>query len=150
MIKVRFINETSYNIREELISKCVAETVESCEKKEYFSCTVVIVSSDKIKDLNKTYREKDLATDVLSFPAEADALVSEDAEEEKYNGEIFICPEFIKDKTQDSKFEWELCHVAVHGTFHLLGIHHEELEGGHKEIHKKEIKIINKILKLRS
>ncbi|OGZ57206.1 MAG: rRNA maturation RNase YbeY [Candidatus Spechtbacteria bacterium RIFCSPLOWO2_12_FULL_38_22] len=123
-------NETNFLIDKKLITACVKETLKI--KKSDSSLIVVFVASDKMRQINNNYNKQDKATDVLSF----------NSEEEGYLGEIVVCPEFINKKFV--KYEWELCHSVVHGTFHLLNIHHED-EKSYKKIHKTEQKIIDKI-----
>lgn len=137
----RIVNETSFNIKEDILKKCVQETAASHSENRDISCSIVLVESDKIKDLNEKYYNKKGPTDVLTFASDEDG----------YAGDIIICPSHIKESTGDSGLEWELCHVVVHGTMHLLGIHHEDDgEDGHATQHDKEVQIINKILNSRN
>ena len=78
--------------------------------------SIVLVGRKRIRDLNKKYRKKDAATDVLSF---GDGL-----------NEIVICPAIVKTKE-------ELAKVLVHGILHILGYEHGEL------MFKKQDKYIN-------
>ncbi|MEX0877237.1 MAG: rRNA maturation RNase YbeY [Candidatus Spechtbacterales bacterium] len=134
----RVVNETSFDVNEEMLKKCVRETVRAFGKNEDISCSIVIAGLDKIRELNEKYYNKKGATDVLTFSSE----------EEDYAGDVVVCPSYIKESTGEEGFEWEFCHVVVHGTIHLLGIHHEEDEkNGHTKQHEKEVEIINKVLK---
>lgn len=135
MQKSTIVNETNIVVPEEVIQKCSEEVAQTYYQKPY-RYTVVFVDPDKIKELNRKYYKKDSVTDVLTF---------EEAEDE-YLGEVVVCPEYIKKKYTKDKFNWEICHAVVHGTFHLIGMHHEDMPGGHEDIHKKEIEIINKYL----
>jgi len=68
--------------------------------------------------LNKTYRNKDYATNVLTFPiTEAPYLM----------GDIIICaPVVAKEaKEQHKDLEAHYAHLTVHGILHLHGYDHE-------------------------
>lgn len=132
----KVVNETGMDMPEGLISKCSNEALRQHYKGEA-SLAIVLVSPEKIQGLNRDHYKKDAVTDVLSF----------EADEDGYIGEVVICPSYIRDNYQDDdKYLWELCHAAVHGTFHLIGFHHEESEEDHKRLHALEKEIINNIL----
>jgi len=86
---------------------------------------LLLIGNKRIKKLNKKYRNKNKATDVLSFPLRDDSL-------KKYGimpiGDIFISLPFAK--TEANKFgvslDDELRKLAVHGFLHLLGYDHEK------------------------
>ena len=95
--------------------------------------SVVFVTPAQIKNLNKKYRQKDEATDVLSFHVKEEG--AHKRQQKKFIfpaksllilGEIVICPQFIKNtslaKKEDLKKSLE--RVFVHGMLHLLGYDH--------------------------
>ncbi|MDX1535679.1 MAG: rRNA maturation RNase YbeY [Candidatus Spechtbacterales bacterium] len=134
MKKGSIVNETKLHLPENKILDC-AEKVMQLHLDTPTDYTIVFVTPEKSKILNNKYYGKNTATDVLTFN-----------EGDDYLGEIVICPSYIKESHPNTdEFYWELCHMAVHGMFHLVGLHHEEIEGGHEELHKKEIEIINEI-----
>lgn len=79
--------------------------------------TLVLCSDYRIKKLNADYRNKDKATDVLSFRFD----------EPDFLGEIYISLQ--RAKIQASKYglhyDEEITRLFVHGMFHLLGYDHE-------------------------
>ncbi len=77
---------------------------------------IVFVENAFIQELNKTYRDIDAPTDVLSF----------DLSHEDKNGEIYICPAYVYEGFQGDKFEEEILRLIVHGTLHMLGYDHKE------------------------
>ena len=91
-----------------------------------FDMTIRIVDLNEGKKLNLTYRKKDYATNVLSFPFE----IPEGIEGIDINllGDIIICaPVVSKEADEQDKTErshW--AHLAIHGTLHLLGFDHVE------------------------
>jgi probable rRNA maturation factor len=74
-----------------------------------------------IRALNRQFRSKDKATNVLSFPAPpmlgGEAML----------GDIAIAFETVASEAQDEdkRFEDHLAHLVVHGLLHLLGEDHE-------------------------
>ena len=83
---------------------------------------VAIVSDQRVRVLNKTYRRKDSATDVLSFPSEPLALGSK-----FFLGDIVIARGVAKRQARDAGHSEhaELRVLALHGLLHLLGYDHE-------------------------
>jgi probable rRNA maturation factor len=80
--------------------------------------TVRFVGADESRTLNATYRGKDHATNVLSFPyAPAPAL----------EGDLVVCVPVVLDEArqQGKTGEAHFAHLVVHGMLHLLGYDHE-------------------------
>lgn len=86
------------------------------------------VSSAKIQKLNLNYRNIKKPTNVLSFPVYKNIKNSKAYIDNEINlGDIFICTDIAKHEakinniSQDKKIE----KLAIHGTKHLIGIHHQ-------------------------
>jgi probable rRNA maturation factor len=77
--------------------------------------SVELVDARRIRELNREHRDRDRATDVLSFPIDGSAGVAGPRE----LGDVVICPEQAADLRQ----------AAVHGVLHLCGYDHE-IDGG--------------------
>lgn len=97
--------------------------------------SVRLVDREEIKLLNRDYRHKDEATNVLSFPAGAiDGLP---AGAVLALGDIVVCAAVVSDEAalQGKSIDAHWAHILVHGTLHLLGYDHEtdaeaaEMEG---------------------
>ena len=95
----------------------LAKKVLKSENKQEKNLSIVFVGKQRIRGLNKKYRDKDEVTDVLSF---GEGL-----------NEIIICPAVIKKE--------EVNKVLIHGILHVLGYKHskkmqnkEELWQNHK------------------
>lgn len=92
-------------------------------RREAAEVTVRIVDEPEGRDLNQRYRQRDYATNVLSFPADLPAEV-----EVPLLGDIVICaPVVIREADAQGK-EWRShwAHLTVHGVLHLLGYDHQE------------------------
>lgn len=75
------------------------------------------------RDLNREFRHKDYATNVLSFPSDDD----EPEGDNWYVGDIFICVPVLAHEADELAIPLEahLQHLVVHGMLHLIGYDHE-------------------------
>jgi len=87
--------------------------------------TIRIVDEDEITELNRTYRDKDKPTNVLSFPFEAPPGV-----ELSLLGDIVICAKVVQAEAaeQGKTLQAHWAHMVIHGCLHLLGHDHIEAE----------------------
>jgi probable rRNA maturation factor len=94
--------------------------------KSVTTLSLVICSDKEIRKLNKFYRYKDKATDVLSFSQiEGEARGSGG----QILGDIVISSETLKRQAIEygvTNYE-ELCRLLVHGVLHLCGYDHEKV-----------------------
>jgi len=86
------------------------------------SFTLLLSNNKSIKKLNKSFRNKDKPTDILSFPSNKKIKKIK----ENYIGDIIISYNFIdKPKSQSFKFFKEkLIKTFIHGFLHLLNFDH--------------------------
>lgn len=96
-------------------------------------------------ELNRQYRGKQSATNVLSFPA-----VFPDALAQQLDflplGDIVVCPEILEQEAmqqgKEAKAHW--AHLLIHGLLHLLGFDHETAECANT-MEKLEIKALERL-----
>lgn len=85
---------------------------------------IILVSEDKIHEINKQYRGIDRPTDVISFALED----SKDVEYDGYRllGDIYICDSKVYEQAKEygHSIKRELSFLAIHGLLHLLGYDH--------------------------
>ena len=145
------INDVTNNNINKKYLKNVAETVLKEEGAKESNLSIAFVGKDKIKELNKKYRQKDEATDILSFGS---ILKNKPfyffAEQRNFYDrleEIIICPEIVKKNARqyNSTFKEELIRVLIHGILHLLGYDHEKSKKMAEEMRKKENYYFSKI-----
>lgn len=95
--------------------------------------SVTFCDNEYIKKINGEFRDKDSATDVLSFPM----YDFEEEEELPLNpdgsiclGDIVISLERAAEQAKEigNSFEREVAFLAIHSTLHLLGYDHERSE----------------------
>ena len=86
------------------------------------SFTLLLSNNKSIKKLNKSFRNKNKPTDILSFPSNKKLKKIK----ENYIGDIIISYNFIdKPKSQSLKFFKEkLIKTFIHGFLHLLNFDH--------------------------
>jgi probable rRNA maturation factor len=108
--------------------------------------SLMLVSNAKIRQLNRQFRGKDYATDVVSFPL----VVSEDGDVSIFPGdqtlelgEMIISLEKAEEQASEygHSFEREFAFLFTHGLLHVLGFDHEtKLE--EKEMFGRQNKIL--------
>ncbi len=80
--------------------------------------TVRIVDADEGQALNREYRHKDYATNVLTFDYTQEPVVSAD---------LVLCAPVIQKEAREQKktLQAHYAHMIVHGTLHAQGWDHE-------------------------
>ena len=114
-------NLTAGHIDEKKIKR-IAEKVLKGEKGRGKTVSIVFTGKIRIKELNRRYRKKDKATDVLSF-------------DYGNSGEIVICPDLTENIAQS----------LIHGILHLSGYNHEKSERETKKMEKRELYYLSKV-----
>ena len=101
--------------------------------------SVSFVDNEQIRALNRDYRDKDSATDVLSFPMGENGRYDENHETgAKILGDIVISvPKAVEQaETYGHSLEREIGYLTAHSMLHLLGYHHEN--GGLDRVRMRE------------
>lgn len=124
-LNIEIENGNSFKFEEEY--KQILENLRAYFKIEkVVSVDVTIVDNKKIQKLNKKYRDKDYATDVLSFGFD---------EKELYQdlpilplGELVISHEKVEAQATEfnHSIRREYCYLFAHGLIHLMGYDHEK------------------------
>ena len=91
-----------------------------------------IVDVDEGRALNRHYRGKDYATNVLSFPAERPPGLPKNAKFPLL-GDLVICAPIVAKEaaSQNKPLAAHYAHLTVHGCLHLLGWDHEDDADAH-------------------
>lgn len=130
-LEIDFIDETTKVVDTD--QKLVEELLQFAAKKQNLSgdieLSVTFVDNDRIQEINKEYRNKDQATDVISFAMEELGegeveLVGVDMP--RVLGDIIISVDRTKEQAEEygHSYTRELGFLAVHGFLHLLGYDH--------------------------
>jgi probable rRNA maturation factor len=100
-----------------------------------------LVGATAMRRLNRDYRGKDYATNVLSFPSTLPAPST--VPPAWPLGDIVICPEVLareaREQRKPLRAHW--AHLVVHGTLHLAGYDHEQ-EQDARRMERREIVVL--------
>jgi probable rRNA maturation factor len=112
-----------------------AQTALAAITKAEKTVTLVFLSDDALKKLNRRFRGKNYATDVLSFPSGAQQF-----EDQKDLGEVIISVQraAAQAKEHSLSFSVEVKQLILHGLLHLSGYDHEIDKG---EMNRLELKL---------
>jgi probable rRNA maturation factor len=112
-----------------------AEKALAAITKDKKTAALVFVSDYAIKNLNRRFRGKSYATDVLSFPSEAERF-----EDQTNLGEIVISVQraAAQAKKHGLSFLVEVKQLILHGLLHLSGYDHETDKG---EMNRLELRL---------
>lgn len=130
----------------EWLNKCAAQAYEG--NSEHGSAALRVVGREEAQGLNRDYREKDYATNILSFPSDFSDLPEGvlDEEEAGYLGDLVVCAEVVYDESQQQQKtlinHW--AHLVIHGMLHLQGYDHIEEEEA-EIMESLEIKLLSEI-----
>jgi probable rRNA maturation factor len=122
-----------------LAHKCVVATMVEAgaafvlDRPDTVEASVRFTNDEEVQALNRDYRSKDKATNVLSFPMlEPDhvQLAIETWDEEILLGDIVLAYETCAREAGERgiAIRDHAAHLLVHGTLHLLGYDHEDDE----------------------
>ncbi|MCD4669435.1 MAG: rRNA maturation RNase YbeY [Actinomycetia bacterium] len=96
------------------------------------SLNIIFITNDEIQKFNKSYRNIDGPTDVLSFSYLLDIDDAGTGDGTAVIGEIYISPEEAlknsRNQGKDWSLELEIMMLVVHGMLHIYGYDHENEE----------------------
>lgn len=143
MNKIEIFNQTEEEVKElETVEKVLYSALEK-EHMENTSFNLIIVDNNYIHELNKNYRHIDRETDVITFALEdEDTVIIPD--EERILGDVYISLDKAMAQADEygHSFLREICFLAVHGFYHLLGYDHMT-EDDEKLMFTKQEEVLN-------
>lgn len=133
-VTVQYGEEVDVPLKETFFTRVAEETLKHCPlrglaDKTEITLGAVAVSRERIQELNKTYRQKDAVTDILSFGEYAETKdIEDDASQVIFLGELFFCQDFIAAAALEDSvtLEHEMAYIFSHGILHLLGYDHSD------------------------
>ena len=151
-LKVYFENaqekkEVRYSLKM-LIRRAIEATLKYEKFDDDAEVSVTFTDNQKIRRMNKKFRNIDKSTDVLSFPLfdeeSPDNFVSE---LDCMLGDIVISLERAKAQSEEfgHSYERETAFLAVHSVLHLLGYDHEISEDDDIDMRKRQSDVMEKI-----
>jgi probable rRNA maturation factor len=98
--------------------------------------TVRIVDAPEAQDLNRSYRGKDYATNVLTFDYAMEPLVHADL--------VLCAPVIAREALEQGKsLQAHYAHLIVHGTLHAQGWDHETSKADARAMEAREVALLN-------
>jgi probable rRNA maturation factor len=113
--------------------------------------TLTLCGKAKIRTLNREYRNKDKATDVLSFGIYENLRLDSKPKEKSLPlmelGDLVICKEVARSQAREFgiTYKQEIIHLSVHGFLHLLGYDHELSQKEEKIMEELEQSLVKNI-----
>ncbi len=133
-MKANVFNQTNYDINLKYYKFFLSNALKVAGIKSEVN---LLFSDDKyIRDLNKKFRNKDKATDVLTFPA---GNIEE-------GGDIVISYQWVKNRYEEKKIKKIILKLIIHSILHLRGVHHDYSEKSLKENYKKMKELYLKVI----
>jgi probable rRNA maturation factor len=100
--------------KREQIRRWVKSTLKTVDRDDV-ALTFIFMDTNGARDLNKQFRKKNYATNVLTFNLD------------EATADIVICMQVVKQeaKAQRKPLQSHLAHMVIHGTLHAVGFDHE-------------------------
>ncbi len=115
-----------------------------------FDIGILITNNRNIRTYNRTYRNKDKATDILSFAYHHGLTpgkrIKVTHEEDRNLGDLILSLEYIQKEAKELQvsFDERVKVLLIHGICHLLGYDHEN-DRDWRSMRAKEASILKKL-----
>jgi probable rRNA maturation factor len=108
--------------------------------------SVILTSDRAIRTLNRRWRGRDKPTNVLSFPAPAQARGRRPPGAPRHLGDIVLAYETVarEARAEGKPLDHHIAHLALHGFLHLLGYDHES-HGQAEAMERRERRILARL-----
>ena len=148
---IRVDRDFQERIDKRWLRRLVKESLRAHSLEAQVELSLLVTDDATVRELNKTYRGKDKATDVLSFALEADrrgaaAGFVMPPGEMVHLGEVIVSyPKAVEQAAERlHPVEDELALLVVHGVLHLLGYDHEK-PGREREMRLLEHRVLSAV-----
>lgn len=131
-----------------LIRRCCNAVLKMEQFQGSVEVSVTMVDNSYIQSLNKQYRNKDVPTDVLSFPMVKDGKYEIDPDTNaQILGDIVISMEKVLEQSElyGHSFRREVAYLVAHGMLHLLGYDHENGGLEKRRMREKEDQVLDSL-----
>jgi probable rRNA maturation factor len=121
---LQFINQTNKRIPRQYLQQLFVQIESKLISRKlgmkfwHLELGLIFLDEKAARRLNKLYRGKNYATDVLSFEGDYTESV----------GELIFCPKVIERQAKEHQLSYrdELAYLCIHGLLHLFGFDHEQ------------------------
>ena len=144
-MEIVIVNESKHAIPRKFVEEWMKALTSELKKRKVLNSNkskaelaLVFLEKKPAQKINKEFRGKDYATDVLSFESMDPSSL----------GELVMCPEVLKRQAKEHglSFQKELGYMLLHGVLHLLGYDHETSEKDAKEMFDLQDAVFDKLL----
>lgn len=129
MVNIHYTNKTKTVLPQEAFFVSIKDSLKKHGITDNVDVELQIVGEVTMRKLNKQYRHKDYATDVLSFPVwpYLAAIKKQGQNQPVLLGSIVVClPVALRDATsEEQELVTHIQFLIDHSVQHLLGFHHE-------------------------
>jgi probable rRNA maturation factor len=114
----------------EQIRRWVKSTLKTVDRNDV-ALTFIFMDTDSARELNKQFRKKNYATNVLTFNLD------------EATADIVICTQVVQQEAKEQRkpLQSHLAHLIIHGTLHAVGYDHE-VKADAQEMEALEIKVL--------
>jgi probable rRNA maturation factor len=114
------------------IRRWVKSTLKTVDRNDV-ALTFIFMDPSTARDLNKQFRKKNYATNVLTFNLD------------EATADIVICIQVVKQEAKDQRkpLQSHLAHMVIHGTLHAVGYDHE-VKADAQEMEAIEINVLKR------
>lgn len=131
-----------------VVTKAIKSALTYEEFEQPVQISVTFTDNEGIRELNRIYRDKDTATDVLSFP-QYDFAAGEIPDPELLCpfGDIVLSLERARTQAKEigHGFKREVAFLTVHSVLHLLGYDHERSAEDEEEMCRRQREIMQTV-----
>ena len=122
-----------------LVRRCCSAVLTMEKFEGAAEVSVSFVDNEQIRQLNREFRDKDAATDVLSFPLGENGVYDYNNETGAYMlGDVVLSIERAMEQAEQfgHSLQREIGYLTVHSVLHLLGYDH--VDGGLEAVRMRE------------
>jgi len=126
------------NIPDEIFFRRWVSASLSSQKKP-LEVAIRVINEDESAALNYRFRKKNVATNVLSFPADLPESLNF-----PLLGDLAICAQVVAREAdeQNKGLDAHWAHIIIHGSLHLIGFDHED-DADAEKMEKMETQILS-------
>ena len=142
-MKVTIQNQSSMRVPKTFLEDVVKSAAKLLKGKHPLrttdELTIVFLNSAPARKLNKKFRGRDYATDILSFESMGEGSF----------GEFVMCPQVLAKQAAEHgwSFKFECGLMVIHGMLHLLGYDHVKTKKEASKMYALQSRLVEKILK---
>lgn len=138
-INVQLASQIAHVPDEKNLIKWAKLALKSCTDVDSATLTIRLVNQLEARNLNNAFRDKDYATNVLTF-------VYHEKTSRNLEGDIVLCAPVVnvEAKAQKKPTQNHYAHLTIHGVLHLAGLDHVKTKDA-KVMEAQEVTLLKKL-----